>query len=75
MALHASGLPGYPESHGCVHLPYNFSRELFAITSLGATVVISGSAVDHVRTSEASLLAPIDVKSRSVEPIRLGGKK
>jgi len=22
VALHAGGLPGYPESHGCVHLPY-----------------------------------------------------
>ncbi len=62
VALHAGGLPGYPESHGCVHLPYEFSRQLFAITTLGATVVVMGSAVDHVRTSEASLLAPIDAR-------------
>ncbi len=62
VALHAGGLPGYPESHGCVHLPYEFSRELFAITTLGATVVVMGNAVDHVRTSDASLLAPIDAK-------------
>lgn len=72
VALHAGGLPGYPESHGCVHLPYDFSRELFAITSLGATVVIAGSAVDHVRTSDASLLAPIDAKGRPVPATALG---
>lgn len=62
VALHAGGLPGYPESHGCVHLPFGFSRQLFAITTLGATVVVMGNAVDHVRTSEAGLLAPIDAK-------------
>lgn len=74
VALHAGGLPGYPESHGCVHLPYEFSRELFAITSLGATVVIAGSAADHVRTSDASLLAPIDARGRPAQPANLNGR-
>ena len=66
VALHAGGLPGYPESHGCVHLPYGFSRDLFGITSLGATVVINGNAADHVRTTGTSLLAPFDAKGRPV---------
>ena len=26
VALHAGGLPGYPSSHGCVHLPRKFSN-------------------------------------------------
>ncbi len=30
VALHAGGLPGYPESHGCIHLPSEFARLLFA---------------------------------------------
>lgn len=58
VALHAGGLPGYPESHGCIHLPMGFARALFGITSLGATVVVEGDAINHVRTTEASLLAP-----------------
>ena len=62
VALHAGGLPGYPESHGCVHLPLKFAQELFKITNLGVTVVISGDAATHVRTSDESLLAPIDAK-------------
>ncbi|OJV29989.1 MAG: L,D-transpeptidase [Sphingomonas sp. 67-36] len=66
IALHAGGLPGYPESHGCVHLPFDFSRELFKITTLGATVVVMGNAIDHVRTSEASLLAPIDATGKPI---------
>lgn len=40
VALHAGGLPGYPESHGCVHLPTEFARLLFDATHMGMTVVI-----------------------------------
>lgn len=64
IALHAGGLPGYPESHGCVHLPYDFAQALFGITKLGVIVVVQGDAADHVRTSDASLLAPFDAKGR-----------
>jgi hypothetical protein len=71
VALHAGGLPGYPESHGCVHLPYGFSQELFAITSLGVTVVVQGGAINHERTSEASLLAPIDLSGKPAAPTNL----
>ncbi|RYE64595.1 MAG: L,D-transpeptidase [Oxalobacteraceae bacterium] len=72
VALHAGGLPGYPESHGCVHLPYEFARELFAITDLGITVVVQGNAASHVSTAANSLLAPLDAKGRAVavSPLR-----
>ena len=71
VALHAGGLPGYPESHGCVHLPLQFAKELFAITNLGVTVVVEGNAQDHIRTTDASLLAPIDTKGQPVATRRL----
>ncbi len=71
VALHAGGLPGFPESHGCVHLPYGFSQALFGITALGGTVVIAGDAVNHVRTTDASLLAPIDAKGNPTTQDRL----
>lgn len=49
VALHAGSLPGYPSSHGCVHLPYEFSKKLFSITHVGTTVVITEGAPDvHV---------------------------
>jgi hypothetical protein len=41
IALHAGKLPGYPASHGCIRLPYEFSRLLFGVTDHGATVVMS----------------------------------
>src|ERR1700722_18959683 len=40
VALHAGGLPGYPESHGCIHLPSEFARQLFELSTSGMTVVI-----------------------------------
>lgn len=66
IALHAGGLPGYPESHGCVHLPYSFAQALFGITSLGVTVIVQGDAADHVRTTDASLLAPLDAAGKPI---------
>ena len=41
VALHAGNLPGYPTSHGCVHLPLAFAKDLFGITGLGTTVIIA----------------------------------
>ena len=41
ICLHAGGLPGYPSSHGCVHLPLAFSADLFDVTHLGTSVIIA----------------------------------
>jgi hypothetical protein len=40
IALHAGQIPGRPASHGCVRLPLDFARNLFAVTSVGASVHI-----------------------------------
>ena len=42
VALHAGDLPGYPASHGCIRLPHDFARKLFAQTRTGMTVMIVG---------------------------------
>ena len=44
VCLHAGGLPGYPSSHGCVHLPLEFSAKLFETTHLGTAVIIADEA-------------------------------
>lgn len=58
VALHAGGLPGYPESHGCVHLPLAFSRLLFGETHMGGTVIIAGRAGSALLSNSAGVLAP-----------------
>jgi hypothetical protein len=40
IALHAGQIPGHPASHGCVRLPLAFAKNLFGVTSLGASVHI-----------------------------------
>jgi hypothetical protein len=59
VALHAGGLPGYPESHGCVHLPLAFSKILFDAMPMGGTVVIAGGNEDPIKRPAAGVLAPI----------------
>ena len=70
ICLHAGGLPGYPSSHGCIHLPLEFSRFLFEIEELGATVVI---ADEHSGPAEAThpavLLSPDLHKKRAEGPL------
>jgi L,D-transpeptidase catalytic domain len=73
VALHAGGLPGYPESHGCIHMPYTFSQELFKITTLGATVVVAGDAASPVATANGSLIAPMDARGTPVTQAHLDG--
>jgi L,D-transpeptidase catalytic domain len=59
IALHAGGLPGYPESHGCVHLPSEFARLLYEISPSGMTVVIANDASEPTRVAHPGYLAPV----------------
>jgi hypothetical protein len=60
VALHAGGLPGYPESHGCVHLPMGFAKALFAVTPMGGTVIVAGEAGQGaMMTQAAGVLGPV----------------
>jgi len=46
VALHGGDVPGYPVSHGCVHLPLPFADGLFELTATGTLAVIGGDD-DH----------------------------
>jgi hypothetical protein len=61
VALHAGGLPGYPESHGCVHLPTEFARRLFEATPLGMTVVVASEGSQPVSVVHPRAITPIDL--------------
>ncbi|MDZ4371150.1 MAG: L,D-transpeptidase family protein [Phenylobacterium sp.] len=70
VALHAGGLPGYPESHGCVHLPYEFARQLFAITHLGGTVIVAGRAGSPTLIEDSGVLGAADASLSNEETYR-----
>jgi L,D-transpeptidase catalytic domain len=70
IALHAGELPGYPDSHGCVRLPLEFSKLLFGVTMKGATVII---ADDH--SAPATTVHPglfFSQRGQESEPIAAG---
>ncbi|MFT0859728.1 L,D-transpeptidase [Ancylobacter sp. G4_0304] len=60
VALHAGGLPGYPSSHGCVHLPLEFAKLLFAVTHNGTPVIIADSHSQPVDVLHPGLVLPKD---------------
>jgi hypothetical protein len=62
IALHAGDLPGYPASHGCVHLPLAFAADVFGVTQLGTPVIIAG---DH--TDPASVRDPGPILGTTAE--------
>jgi hypothetical protein len=68
VALHAGGLPGYPSSHGCVHLPSVFAEQLFGITHKGTTVVIADESTAPREVVHPAVLAPVEALSGSPEP-------
>jgi hypothetical protein len=67
VALHAGGLPGYPESHGCVHLPTEFARLLFDASHLGMTVVVAQEGRSPDDLVHPGALMPIDPLSGAVQ--------
>src|SRR5271155_4550239 len=60
IALHAGGLPGYPESHGCIHLPTEFAQRLFDISPNGMTVVIGTDQTAPEQVAHPGYLAPVN---------------
>jgi hypothetical protein len=63
IALHAGGLPGYPSSHGCVHLPSRFAELLFGLTDVGMTVVIADDKSAAADVSHPPFIAPVNPKT------------
>jgi len=63
VALHAGGLPGYPSSHGCVHLPSKFAEELFAVSPMGMTVVVVDDKTAPADVAHPPAFAPVDPTS------------
>jgi L,D-transpeptidase catalytic domain len=76
VALHAGGLPGYPESHGCIHLPTEFAQQLFDISPSGMTVVIGTEQTAPEQVAHPGYLAPVKfVGGQPVEPETFAAKE
>jgi len=58
IALHAGPLPGYPASHGCVRMPYEFAQRIFDMTKIGMRVIVARNDVRPVEIDHPVLFKP-----------------
>jgi hypothetical protein len=58
IALHGGPLPGYPASHGCVRMPYDFADKLWDKTRVGMRVIIAPNDAEPVAFTHPALFAP-----------------
>jgi|SRR5262245_28533192 len=56
IALHGGPLPGYPASHGCIRMPFDFAARLFDLTRLGMRVIVMPSDVAPIEIAHPALL-------------------
>lgn len=68
--MHGGDLPGYPASHGCIRLPQQFARKLFAITTRGTSViVVDERSVEPVVADPGILLTSKDAEADISRPL------
>ncbi len=58
IALHGGALPGYPASHGCVRMPFDFAARLFDATAMGMRVIVAPTDVAPVEIAHPVLFQP-----------------
>jgi L,D-transpeptidase catalytic domain len=63
IALHAGVLPGYPASHGCVRMPYEFAERLFDMTKIGMRVIVAPNDVRPEEIDHPVLFKPKPVRA------------
>ncbi|GEO00821.1 hypothetical protein NSE01_26530 [Novosphingobium sediminis] len=71
VALHAGRVTGAPASHGCIRLPWDFARQLYALTKPASTsVVILRQPLDYAEAAKSAALgvpAPVQPQSQPVQ--------
>src|SRR4030095_8793518 len=71
IAMHSGNLPGYPASHGCIRLPFEFSPLLVRETATACTVVVGEGKVPvpHLASNPGLMLAPKDMSPEMLRPL------
>ena len=58
IALHQGSLPGFPASHGCIRLPEAFAIKLWALSKVGARVIVTRDEAAPFKIENARLFVP-----------------
>lgn len=75
ICMHSGNIPGYPASHGCVRMPYDFSTLFYHATEKGGTVVIGDAkkVQPHLAANPGMMLAPKDLTPDMLAPLMKDG--
>lgn len=73
IALHGGKLPGYPDSHGCIRLPKEFSELLFDVTRVGTTVVVANESSDSALVTHPGPLMAKPSRMKNLKLEKLSG--
>jgi hypothetical protein len=73
IALHGGPLPGYPDSHGCIRLPKEFSQLLFGVTRVGTTVVVANESSDSALVTHPGPLMAMPARMKNLKLEKLSG--
>ncbi|MBY0558627.1 L,D-transpeptidase family protein [Hyphomicrobium sp.] len=65
IAFHAGDIPGFPASHGCIRLPFAFSKKLYGLTKLGTRVVVASEEVEPIAFDSPKLFKPLPADEAS----------
>jgi len=68
VAMHAGNLPGYAASHGCIRLPYGFSKRLYRISKIGTRVVVAKGSPRPQTIRHKNLIKPLPAGDSSIVP-------
>jgi lipoprotein-anchoring transpeptidase ErfK/SrfK len=58
VAMHHGKLPGYPASHGCIRLPWDFAEKWFGMTKLGLRIIIAPNEAAPTPITHVNLPQP-----------------
>jgi hypothetical protein len=65
VALHAGVVPGFRASHGCIRLPFAFSKKLYGLTKIGSRVIVTSDEVEPIAFDSPKLFKPLPVDDAS----------
>jgi hypothetical protein len=58
IALHGGVVPGYPASHGCIRMPFDFAERLFDLTRTGLRVIVAPTDAAPAEITHPLLFQP-----------------
>lgn len=64
IAMHGGVVPGYPASHGCIRLPFDFAPKLFKMTQMNERVIVTPDVQAPVSVEHPNLFVAL-AKGRS----------